>query len=101
MHPLLLQLQLLLAALSALAPLLPGSGEGPVLRALGFVGQALSAGAAATQDLAVLAGKLKAMREEVEAIAVRETPLAAEELDAALERLRAASAAFRAALAER
>ena len=93
---LMLQLQMLLAALSAFLPLVPEDSRERATEVLTVVGKALSAGGAIATNLDDLAAKLAAIRAEVEAMAGRHvTP---EELDAAMNRVRAASTAFREAL---
>ena len=93
---LMLQLQMLLAALSAFLPLVPEESRERAAEVLTVVGKALSAGGAIATNLDDLAAKLAAIRAEVEAMAGRHvTP---EELDTAMNRVRAASAAFREAL---
>jgi hypothetical protein len=93
---LMLQLQMLLAALSAFLPLVPEESRERAAEVLAVVGKALSAGGAIATNLDDLAVKLAAIRAEVEAMAGRGvTP---EELEGAMTRVRAASAAFREAL---
>jgi hypothetical protein len=95
---LMLQLQMLLAALSAFLPLVP---EGQRIRAaeiLDVAASALAAGGTIATNIDDLAGKLAGVRAEVEAMAAAGRQVTAEELDEALIRVRAASAAFRAAL---
>jgi hypothetical protein len=99
MNNLIIQLQLLLGALSALLPLLP---EGFRIRAgaiLAIAAEALSLGGSMAADAEEVARKLAAVRSEVEAMAASHHTVTADELDAALARVDAASAAFRNALA--
>lgn len=93
---LMLQLQMLLAALSAFLPLVPEDSRDRAAEVLNVVAKALSVGGSIGANLDDLAAKLAAIRAEVEAMAGRN--VTAEELDAALARVRTASAAFRAAL---
>lgn len=99
MQNMILQLQLLLAALSAFLPLLPQAHRVRAGDILDLVAKALSAGSVAAANLDDLAAKLAAVRAEVEAMAAAGREATAEELDAALARARAASNAFRAAAA--
>lgn len=98
MPALLLQLQLLLAALSAFLPLVPPDARWRAGEMLAFIGRALLAGGAAAEELDDLAEKLRAIRAEVERLAVSGAPLSASDLELGHERLQRASAAFRAAL---
>lgn len=95
---LMLQLQLLLAALSAFLPLVPAEHRTRAAELLDFAARALAAGGSVATNLDDLAVKLADIRREVEAIAAAGRAVTAEEMDAALARVRAASAAFRAAL---
>lgn len=95
---LMLQVQMLLAALSAFLPLLPQEARQRAGEVLDIAGTALVAGGAIGANLDDLAGKLAAIRAEVEAMAAAGRTVTADELDAAMARVRAASAAFRAAL---
>jgi hypothetical protein len=88
---LILQVQLLLAALSAFLPLVPETQRTRAAAILDLAAQALAAGGAIATNVDDLAKKLADVRAEVEAIAAS---------GAALTRVRDASAAFRAALAE-
>jgi hypothetical protein len=65
----LLQLQLLLAALSALLPLLPASLRARAGEILDVAGKALSLGGALSAGAEELAKKLAAIRAEIEAMA--------------------------------
>lgn len=97
---LMLQAQLLLAALSAFLPLVPEAKRGRAAEILEVAGRALAAGAGVAANVDDLAAKLAAVRAEVEAMAAAGRSVTDEELDAAMARVRAASSAFRAALAE-
>jgi hypothetical protein len=97
---LMLQLQMLLAALSAFLPLVPTDHRSRAAEILDLAAKALAAGGAVATNLDDLARKLAAVRAEVEAMAAAGRAVTAEELEAAMARVRAASAAFRAALAE-
>ncbi|MCX7359740.1 MAG: hypothetical protein NT015_16580 [Alphaproteobacteria bacterium] len=95
---LLLQLQLLLAALSAFLPLVPEEHRVRAGEILDVVAKVLSAGGSIASNVDDLAVKLAAIRAEVEAMAASGRTVSAEQLDAAMVRVRAASASFRAAL---
>lgn len=95
---LLLQLQLLLAALSAFLPLVPEEHRARAGEILDVVAKVLSAGGSIAANADDLAVKLAAIRAEVEAMASAERTVSVAQLDAAMERVRAASTAFRAAL---
>lgn len=99
MPNLLLQLQLLLAALSALLPLIPVDFRSKLASFLDLAGHALSVSASAAADVADLADKLAAVRAEVEAVAAAGRSVTADEFDAVMTRITSASVAFRAALA--
>lgn len=98
MPAVLMQLQMLLSALSAFMQVTPLAAKPRALEALSFVGRALSAGAAAAEEVEDLADRLRVLRLEVEQMAQRREPLRPEELDAALARVRAASAGFQEAV---
>jgi len=98
MFNLMLQLQMLLAALSAFLPLVPDKQRTRAAEILDVAANALAVGGSVATNLDDLAGKLAAVRAEVEAMASTGRPVTAEELDGALIRVRTASAAFRAAL---
>lgn len=98
MFNLMLQLQMLLAALSAFLPLAPEKLRARAAEIIELAAGALAAGAALGAQADDLAAKLAAVRAEVEAMASAGREVSAEELDAALVRVRAASAAFRSAL---
>jgi hypothetical protein len=91
-----LQLQMLLATLSAFLPLAPEDSRERAAEVLNVVAKALSVGGSIAANLDDLAAKLTAIRVEVEAMAGRN--VTAEELDVAMARVRTASAAFRTAL---
>jgi hypothetical protein len=95
---LLLQLQLLLAALSAFLPLVPEEHRSRAGEILDVVAKVLSAGGLIASNADDLAVKLAAIRAEVEAMAAAERTVSVEQLDAAMDRVRAASVAFRTAL---
>ena len=92
---LMLQLQLLLAALSAFLPLVPPEHRARAGEILDVAAQVLSAGAVVAPNLDDLAQKLAAIRAEVEAMAAAGQAVSPDQLDAAMTRVRAASAAFR------
>jgi len=94
----LLQLQLLLAALSALLPLLPDTLRVRAGEILDVAGKALSLGGALSTGAEELAQKLAAIRTEIEAMAAARHTVTADELDAAMARVSDASTAFREAL---
>ena len=93
-----LQLQLLLAALSAFLPLVPDASRARAGEILDVAAKALAAGGAVAGNLDDLAAKLSTIRAEVEAMAASGRAVTGDELDAAMARVRTASAAFRAAL---
>jgi hypothetical protein len=95
---LLLQLQLLLAALSAFLPLVPEEHRVRAAEILDIAAKALGAGGAVASNVDDLAVKLAAIRAEIETMAASGRSVSVEQLDAAMVRVRAASAAFRAAL---
>jgi hypothetical protein len=94
----LLQLQLLLAALSAFLPLVPEEHRVRAAEILDVAAKALAGGGSIATNIDDLAVKLAAIRAEVEAMAASGRVVSAEQLDAAMARVRAASTAFRAAL---
>ncbi len=98
MFNLILQLQMLLPALSAFLPLVPEEHRVRAAEILDVAAKALAAGGSVAVNLDDLAVKLAAIRAEVEAMAAAGRAVTAEELEAAMTRVRAASAAFRAAL---
>lgn len=93
-----MQLQLLLTALSALLPFAPEPQRARFAEVLDVAARALAAGGVVAANLDDLAAKLAAVRAEVEAMAAAGHKVSAAELDAAMARVRAASAAFRSAL---
>lgn len=99
MLAMMLQVQMLLAALSAFLPLVPTESRGRVGEILDIAAKALAAGGAVATNLDDLALKLVQIRGEVEAMASAGRSVTPEELDAAMTRVRSASAEFRAALA--
>lgn len=98
MQALVLQVQMLLAALSAFLPLVPSESRGRIAEILDAAGRALSAGGALAAGAEGLAEKFAAIRAEVEAMAASGRAVSAAELDSAMARIHAASSAFRAAL---
>lgn len=94
-----LQLQMLLAALSAFLPLVPERHRVRAGEVLDIAARALSAGSSTAANLDDLAVKLAGIRSEVEAMAAAGHAVTADELDAAMARVRTASTAFRQALA--
>ncbi len=93
-----LQLQMLLAALSAFLPLVPEESRIRAAEIIDTVAKALAVGSAIGANLDDLATKLAAIRAEVEAMASAGHVVSADALEAAMTRVRVASAAFRAAL---
>jgi hypothetical protein len=89
---------LLLAALSALLPLVPDEQRARAGTLLDLAANVLRAGGAIAANADDLAAKLAAVRVEVEAMAAAGRAVSAGELDAAMARVRTASTAFRAAL---
>jgi hypothetical protein len=98
MFNLMLQLQMLLAALSAFLPLSPDDHRMRAAEILVVAATALAASTAVAANVDDLAVKLAAIRAEVEAMAAAGYAISGEDLEAAMSRVRAASAAFRAAL---
>lgn len=98
MLAIMLQVQMLLAALSAFLPLVPEASRARAGELLDMAGKALAAGGAVATNLDDLAQKLAHVRGEVEAMASAGRAVTPDELDAAMIRVRAASADFRAAL---
>ena len=94
----LLQLQLLLAALSAFLPLVPAEHRVRAAEILDVAAKALGAGNVIASNVDDLAIKLAAIRAEVETMAAAGRVDTSEDMDAAMDRVRTASAAFRAAL---
>jgi hypothetical protein len=93
-----LQLQLLLAALSAFLPLVPDEYRSRAGEILDVAAKALTVGGVVGANIDDLAVKLAAIRTDVETMAASGAIVTAEQLDAAMTRVRAASAAFRQAL---
>lgn len=98
MSNLLLQLQLLLAALSAFLPFVPENARARAGEILDVAAKVLSAGAVIAPNLDDLAQKLAAIRTEIEAMAAAGEVVSDDQLDAAMARVGAASTAFRDAL---
>lgn len=98
MSNLLLQLQLLLAALSAFLPLVPENARTRAGEILDVAAKVLSAGAVIAPNIDDLAQKLAAIRAEIEAMVAAGQSVGADQLDAAMAKVDAASAAFREAL---
>ncbi len=99
MHRLILQVQLLLAALSALLPLVPADHRSRVAEILETAAKALAFTGVLGAGADDIAEKLAAIRADVEAMAVNGRAPSDQELGAAIARVRAASADLRAALA--
>jgi len=97
---LILQVQMLLAALSAFLPLVPEAQRARAAAILDLAANALAAGGAVAANVDDLAKKLAEVRADVEAMAARGHAVSGNEMDAALARVRTASAAFREALGE-
>jgi hypothetical protein len=95
---LMLQLQMLLAALSAFLPLVPPNERKRAAEFLDVAAKALAAGGSVAANLDDLSQKLAAIRADVEAMATAGRAVTADELDAAMSRVRTASAMFRAAI---
>lgn len=93
-----MQLQLLLAALSTFLPLAPEKHKDKIAEVLEAAAKALAAGGAIAVNVDDLAVKLAAIRAEVEAMVGAGRAVTADELDIAMARVRTASATFRAAL---
>jgi hypothetical protein len=89
-----LHIDLLLAALSALLPLVPDKHRARAGDVLHVVSDVTNAAASIGDHAADLAAKLAALRAEVDAMGA----VSASDMDQALTRVREASAAFRAAL---
>ncbi len=97
---LILQVQMLLAALSAFLPLVPETQRTRSAAIVDLAAQALAAGGAVATNVDDLAQKLADVRAEVETMAATGRTVTDTEMDAALTRVRVASSAFREALAE-
>jgi hypothetical protein len=95
MHALILQIQMLLAAVGAVAPLAPEPIRPKLVAVFKLIGEALSAVDAGADALEKLAPRLSRIRRDVEALAESGQPVSADALDAAMARVAAASAAFR------
>lgn len=95
---LLLQLQLLLAALSAFLPLVPDEHRVRAAEILDVAAKVLGASGAIASNVDDLAVKLAAIRAEVEAMVAGGRAISIEQMDAAMARVRDASVVFRAAL---
>ena len=93
-----MQLQLLLTAISALLPLAPEAYRARIAEILAIAGQALAAGGAVASNIDDLAAKLAAIRAEVEAMAQAGHAVSEAELGKAMARVQTASASFRSAL---
>jgi hypothetical protein len=98
MFNLMLQLQMLLAALSAFLPLVPDKQRARVAEILDVAANALAVGGSVASNLDDLAAKLASVRAEVEAMAAAGRMVTEAELEDALVRVRTAAAAFRTAL---
>jgi len=97
MNAVMLQLQLLLAALAGFLPLVPHQNRARIAAILELVSAALAAGGGIVGDMTDLARKIAAIREEIERAAAADVVSPAE-FDAVLARIAGASAQFRAAL---
>jgi hypothetical protein len=97
---LILQVQMLLTALSAFLPLVPEARRTRAAAILDLAAQALAAGGAVATNLDDLANKLATVRAEVEVMAAAGRAVTDAEMDAALTRVRTASTAFRDALTD-
>ena len=89
---------MLLAALSALLPLLPEALRTRAGEILDVAGKALSLSGALSTGADKFAQKLAAIRAEIETMAAARHSVTVDELDAAMARVIAASNAFREAL---
>ena len=98
MYALMLQVQMLLAALSAFLPLVPADSRARAAEFLDMAAKALAAGGSVAANLDDLAQKLARVRAEVEAMAAAGRAVTPEQLDAAMMHVRAASSSFRDAL---
>ncbi|MBI1187735.1 MAG: hypothetical protein GC206_10485 [Alphaproteobacteria bacterium] len=99
MAALILQTQLLLAALSAFLPLIAPESRARAAALLDIAAKALAAAASVAEDATDLAHRLAAMRLEIEAMAAAGRPVSPAEVDALRARLDAARTAFLDALA--
>lgn len=100
MHALILQLQLLLAALGALLPLVPEASRVRIAALFELAAKALLLGDRAAGQAHDLAQKLARIRADVEAMAAEGRPLTPDRIDEAWTRVEAASRAFRDAAGE-
>jgi hypothetical protein len=100
MQTFIIQVQLLLAALSAVLPLAPEGNRAQLAHVLESVAAALKLGESALHSAESLAAKLSALRREVERMAAVSPHASAEDLESVFERVRNASTEFRAAYAE-
>jgi hypothetical protein len=98
MQAFIIQVQLVLAALSAFLPLMPDSRRGEAGEILNSLGRALTLGSVVAANYDALAIKLKILRAEIEAMADAGTPATVETIEGAFARVQAASAAFRRAI---
>lgn len=97
MHGFVIQVQLLLAALSAVLPLAPARNRAQLAHVLETIAAALKLGETALDSAESLASKFASLRGEVERMAALSPHASPDELEAAFERVRSASATFRAA----
>jgi hypothetical protein len=100
MHAFFIQVQLLLAALSAALPLAPAGNRAQLADVLETIATALKLGESAMDSAESLAARFAAPRGEVERMAAVSPHASPDELEMAFERVRSASAAFRAAYTE-
>lgn len=98
MQTLIVQLQFLLTALGALLPLVPAQNREKLSELLRMAADALRLGDAVAEEARDVAMKLRAIRLDVEALALNGESIDADKIDHAFERVRAASHALRAAL---
>lgn len=99
MHTIILQLQLLLAALGALLPLVPEAARARIAHVVDLAAQALRTGDVAAAHVDDLAARLAAVRADIERLAADGKPVTADRIDEAWARVAAASRAFREAAA--
>ncbi len=97
MQGFILQVQLLLAALSAVLPLAPAGNRAHLAHVLETIAAALKLGQSAVEAGDNLAANFAALRGEVERMAALSAHASPDELETAFERVRSASAAFRSA----
>jgi len=98
MAAIIFQLQVLLAGLSLLAPLLPEEGRARAAQILAGANAVLAAAGAVGANAEEFALKLGVLRAEVEALAASGRAVSSDEFAAALARVRAGADALRAAL---